>query len=674
MKTSCLRAGLFLPSSSVGLRSGLAAALMIFILVPCGMEAQMSNSSPGASAPASVAGISIIPKPSSLEVLPGAFILRADTVIVAEAGVPAEADYLAEALAPATGWKLAVCELAENSPPVESAIVLLLDPDRTDLGDEGYSLLVEAKAVTATACKPAGIFYAVQTLRQLLPPEILAPTPATGIEWKIPAVRIQDIPRFAWRGHLLDCCRHFFPVEIVKRQIDLLALHKMNRLHWHLTEDQGWRIEIKRYPKLTEVGAWRTQKDGTRYGGFYTQDEVREVVAYAASRHILVVPEIEMPGHSVAALASYPELGCTGGPYTVANNWGVFDDVYCAGNDKVFEFLENVLVEVMALFPSPYIHIGGDECPKTRWKACPKCQARIRAEGLKDEHELQSYFIKRMEKFLAKNNRRLIGWDEILEGGLAPNAIVQSWRGVKGGIAAAEDNHDVIMSPTSHCYLDYTHDAISLEKAYGFEPVPEALSPEKAKHVLGLEGNLWAEWVPDRNRLDMQVFPRLTALAEVAWTPARLREESDFLDRMKTHYRRFEVLGVNYFREGMEGSIPKDAKPVGTWQSDQMTTEGKVLEWDVTSFVDEAATYQVVIFYRRGQHAAAAQWVALDENGIEKSRDTHECWSGGIKQNVVYTLTLDAHKPGATYRLRSHLAGVGGTDTFGEIRMKKVKQ
>jgi hexosaminidase len=380
----------------------------------------------------------------------------------------------------------------------------------------------------------------------------------------IPAAQIVDQPRYRWRGMLLDCGRHFMDKAFVKRYIDLLAYHKMNVLHWHLTEDQGWRIEIKKYPKLAEISAWRkttrsselTADPQGRYGGFYSQDDVREVVEYARSRYITVVPEIEMPGHSQAALAAYPELSCTGGPFEVQTEWGIHKEVYCAGNDKTFQFLEDVLTEVVELFPSEFIHVGGDECPKDRWKACQKCQARIKAEGLKDEHELQSYFIRRMERFLNSKGRRLVGWDEILEGGLAPNATVQSWRGLKGAIAAATTGHDVVSSPTSNCYLDYAQmrmlgeptwmGYLPLERAYAFEPTPAELTEQQAKHVLGLEGNMWTEWAP-QSRVDWQVFPRLCALAEVGWSPGELRDWDDFQRRMATHYQRLDELGVTYF-------------------------------------------------------------------------------------------------------------------------------
>jgi len=358
-----------------------------------------------------------------------------------------------------------------------------------------------------------------------------------------------------------------FPVEFVKRYIDLLAMLKMNVFHWHLTEDQGWRIEIKRYPELTRIGSRRSsspvpgdpsQQDGKPYAGFYTQDEIRQVVAYAAERHVNVVPEIEMPGHSMAALASYPELGCTGGPYQVRTQWGIEEDVYCAGNEEVFEFLENVLDEVLDLFPSPFIHVGGDECPKSRWRECPKCQARIKEENLADEDELQSYFIRRIENYLSNRGRRLIGWDEILEGGLAPGATVMSWRGTEGGIRAAQSGHDVVMTPFTHCYFDYYQSEdhenepagiggyLPLETVYAYEPVPEELTPEQGEHILGAQGNVWTEYIFSPAQVEYMAYPRAIALAEVVWTPAEGRDYPDFLRRLEPYLLRLDRMGVNY--------------------------------------------------------------------------------------------------------------------------------
>ena len=510
------------------------------------------------------AKISIVPKPMEMKITGGRFELKFTTTIYAQSGsdeVKQIANYLTEQLSPATGYGLMVLDECKAKSPDDS-ILLTTKGACEGLGEEGYELIVTEKNITVRAPKPAGLFYGVQTIRQLLPAEIESKKVVPEVRWTVPCVEIKDKPRFGWRGSLLDCCRHFMTKAWVKRYIDLLAYHKMNRFHWHLTEDQGWRIEIKRYPRLTEVGAWRKtgpgalrspedgvpeEDKGKTYGGYYTQEDIKEVVAYAKSRYVMVVPEIEMPGHSVAALVAYPELSCTGGPFEVRTAWGVSTDVYCAGNDKVFEFLEDVLTEAIELFPSAYFHIGGDECPKDKWKKCPKCQQRIKAEGLENEYELQSYFIKRIEKFLLSKGRRLIGWDEILEGGLAPQATVQSWRGIKGAVAAAKSGHDTVVSPYSHCYFDYPHSRTPLKKTYSFEPIPKELTAEEAKHVLGGEGNLWTEHIPQQE-LDSWAYPRLTALAEVLWSPEELRDWEDFAGRMETHYKRFDVMGVDQHR------------------------------------------------------------------------------------------------------------------------------
>ncbi len=404
------------------------------------------------------------------------------------------------------------------------------------LPEEGYELEVHKSGVTVRASTEAGAFHALTTLRWMIPLEPLEKT-------ALPCGVIQDAPRFPHRGLLLDCCRHFMQPEFVKRMIDLLALHKMNVLHWHLTEDQGWRIEIDAYPRLTEIGAWRTEADGSTHGGFYTKDQIRDIVAYAASRHVMVIPEIELPGHSNAALAAYPWLGCTGEQMDVPHDWGVFKDIYCAGSDSTFEFLETVLDEVLELFPSTYIHIGGDEAPKVRWEACAKCQHRIAAEGLQDEHELQSWFIGRIGRYLESKGRKMIGWDEILEGGLPAGATVQSWRGMEGGRAAIAAGNDAIMSPTSHCYFDYPVESTDLEEVYGFEPVPNDV--QGTGRILGGECNMWTERAP-QDLVDSKVFPRLVAMSEVLWSQPAQRDWSNFQSRMVQHYPRLDAWGVKY--------------------------------------------------------------------------------------------------------------------------------
>jgi len=440
-----------------------------------------------------------------------------------------------------------------------------------DLPAEGYQLDIERRGITITAREEAGLFYALQSLRQLLPPAV-----ETGqgdlLGYRISAGRIIDFPRFAWRGMHLDVSRHFFSPEFIKRYIDMIALHKMNVFHWHLTDDNGWRLEIKRYPKLTSTCAWRVDREDqdwrkwspikpgepASYGGFYTQDEVREIIAYAAERQITVIPEIEMPGHSSEIFAAFPELSCSGQrlPVRPGSYWPN-EDIFCAGNDSVFTFLENIIDEVVELFPAEYIHIGGDEAAKTHWKTCPKCQARIKAEGLVDEHELQSWFVKKMEAYIVSKGKRLIGWDEILEGGLAPEATVMSWRGEAGGIAAARAGHDVIMTPTSYVYFDYYQGDpqsepqaiggnLPLKKVYEYEPIPVDLDQAHAKYVLGAQGNLWTEFVKTPEHAEYMVLPRMTALSEVLWSNPNTRNWQDFHSRLEILAQRFDVLGWHY--------------------------------------------------------------------------------------------------------------------------------
>ena len=510
----------------------------------------------------------VVPRPAHVTVQPGAFTLRAGTVIVTDRALRGLGELLGEYLFPATGLRLAVRTAA---PAGTHVISLRLDSSLARFGDEGYRLDAGPSRVAIRAYRAAGAFYGIQTLRQLFPTAILRQAKVEATAWTMPAVSIEDYPRFGWRGLLLDVARHFMPKEFVKKVIDLLALHKLNRLQLHLTDDQGWRIEIRRYPRLTQVGAWRRQTivgrpdddstkwrfDGQPHGGFYTQDDIAEIVAYARARFVTLVPEIEMPGHSQAAIAAYPELGNTSDTLPVFTAWGVDLNILNPG-DATIAFEQNVLTEVMRLFPGRWIHTGGDEAPKAQWKASPLAQARIRELGLKDEEALQGYFTRRMDEFLTSHGRRLIGWDEILEGGLAPNATVMSWRGTEGGIAAARAGHDVVMAPTSHTYFDYYQSTdttteplaiggfLPLDTVYAFEPIPAALTAAEAKRVLGGQGQLWTEYMPDAKRLEYMAFPRACALAEVLWTPREERDYVDFTRRLATHLERLAVLDVNY--------------------------------------------------------------------------------------------------------------------------------
>ncbi|MCX6926657.1 MAG: beta-N-acetylhexosaminidase [Verrucomicrobia bacterium] len=518
----------------------------------------------------------LIPLPQSIESREGAFKLQPKTRIQTDTAARETGNYLAERLGKATGYSLKV-DTSAKPQPAKGAILLTTKDAKPSLGAEGYELTVGTNSVVVRAGKSAGLFYGVQTLLQMLPTEVYAAQPVAGVDWKVPCFRIEDQPRFKWRGLLLDVARHFFTKEEVKQLVDAMALQKLNTLQLHLTDDQGWRIEIKRYPQLTQIGAWRKDAgfgldpkastaygpDG-RYGGYFTQEDIRELVAYARGRHITIVPEIEMPGHASAALAAFPELSCNGGPYTPNAEGGVFAGVYCAGKDETFEFLQNVLTEVRQLFPGAYIHIGGDEVPKDNWKKCARCQARIKELGLKNEHELQSYFVHRIEKFINGQGRNLIGWSEIREGGLAQNAVVMDWIG--GAVEAASAGHDVIMTPTGFCYLDYyqsTNHAtepksiggyLPLSKVYSLEPIPANLEPQYRAHILGAQGNLWSEYIPNFKQAEYMLFPRLCAIAEVTWSPQVARNWEDFTRRLGTQFQRFDQFGVNY-RKGTPGVI-----------------------------------------------------------------------------------------------------------------------
>lgn len=518
--------------------------------------------------------VSIIPQPVSLQVGNGSFVIDNNTTLqfnTASKDLKAAAEFFSSAIKNISGIRLPAQVKKQKS------ITLRLDIT-AGLGDEGYLLNVTPSAVSITANTKSGIVYGLQTVLQTLP------AVRTNAVLQIPVMQVKDYPRFKWRGMHLDVSRHFFSPELVKQYIDLMATYKMNTLHWHLTDDQGWRIEIKKYPRLTQVGAWRvdqtdkvwgqrpqaTEGETPTDGGYYTQEQVREIVRYAAERNITVVPEIEMPGHSAAAIASYPFLSCTQRPQLpmTGGNYQTISSNYCAGNDTVFHFLQDVLSEVINLFPSTYIHVGGDEVDKGPWKACPKCQARIKAEGLKNEEELQSYFIRRMEAFVISKKRKMIGWDEILEGGLAPEATVMSWRGEAGGIEAAKMNHDVVMTPGNPVYFDhYQGDPASeplaiggfntLKRVYDYEPVPKELNEEQAKHVLGAQANLWTEFVTTPSHVLYMVLPRMLALAEVVWSPKEAKNWSSFNERLQRHFKAFDQKEWPYSK----GNFKVDIKP-----------------------------------------------------------------------------------------------------------------
>ncbi|MFL5771560.1 MAG: beta-N-acetylhexosaminidase, partial [Flavisolibacter sp.] len=537
----------------------------------------------------------IIPQPVNIKLGTGSFTLSKKTVISARNDEDRKTAHLFnEYLEKIYGFKLDIDRQESKNYIRLVTKTFIRAPDK-----DAYSLNITKDGITIDGDTYAATFYGMQTLIQLLPTD--KKVAGSNSQLPIPFLSIQDYPRFSYRGMHLDVCRHFFPVDFVKKYIDYLAMHKMNYFHWHLTDDQGWRIEIKKYPELTSRGAYRngtvigrypgTGNDNIRYGGFYTQDEVRDIVSYAAERRITVIPEIEMPGHSSAAIAAYPWLSCfpdkptvipshpslasqQQGGKQVQETWGVFEDVYCAGKDSTFMFLEGVMDEVLSLFPSTIIHVGGDESPKANWKKCPNCQARIKALGLKDEHELQSYFIQRMEKYLNSKGRTLMGWDEILEGGLAPNAMVMSWRGEEGGIAAANQHHNVVMTPSTYIYFDYSQTKnedslviggyLPLEKVYSYNPVPKELDSSLSKFIWGAQANVWTEYMETPSKVEYMIFPRMDALSEVLWSPNEKRNWNDFEKRLRNQFRRYDLMKTNYSRAliGIRDSIYSNGKEI----------------------------------------------------------------------------------------------------------------
>ena len=496
--------------------------------------------------------IPLIPKPKSLHFTNSApFLLTNKTTLIANKHP--EATFLNAEIKSFLGF-----ELPSKASRINNTIELKINP-LLKIDVEGYQINIDQKRILIEAQSSKGVFYGIQTLTQLI-------SFYSNTKNEIPALSIQDQPKFKWRGMHLDVARHFFPKSDIKKYIDYLALYKMNVFHWHLTDDQGWRIEIKKYPKLTSIGAFRKESmvghyneqrfDGKPYGGFYTQDDIKEIVAYAKNKHITVVPEIEMPGHATAALAAYPEFSCTGGPFEVATKWGVLDDVFCP-NENTIRFLKEVLDEVLPLFPSEYIHIGGDECPKTRWQQCAKCQSLIKREGLKDEHQLQSYFISQIEKYINQKGKKIIGWDEILEGGLAPNAAVMSWRGTEGGIAAAKASHFVVMSPGSHCYFDHYQGEqkteplaiggyLPIETVYNFNPIPAELNSAESNYILGAQGNVWTEYMDSFSKVEYMAMPRMAALSEVLWGKNTTSNYDNFKNRLLLHFSLLDKMKVNY--------------------------------------------------------------------------------------------------------------------------------
>jgi len=498
--------------------------------------------------------ISIIPKPVKIVENPGKFILTKSTVIMAESALENIVNYLKILLQPATGFELQFQDISDGD-KASNTIVLKINGKLSNLGSEGYVLKVNQERIIIEGVESVGVFYGVQSLRQLLPVEIESPTVVKDKDWSVPCVEIEDYPRFKWRGFMLDVGRHFFDKTIVKKMLDLMVLHKMNTFHWHLTEDQGWRVEIKKYPKLIEIGSKRKETqlggifgkeyDGKPHEGFFTQEDIKEIVSYASERFIKVVPEIDMPGHIKSALAAYPELGCTGGPFEVSTKFGIRKDVCCVGKDSTFEFLENVLDEVMDLFPSQIIHLGGDEVPKARWKECPDCQARMNKEGIEDEKELQDYFTNRIVNFISSRGRIAMGWNQVLSDTLKEDVIGQYWMFKKKQVQEhLKKGRKIVMSDYFHTYLDYSYIMTPLRKTYLYEPVPKKLEEEKHSNVLGIETPLWTEWVESMKRFGWQTFPRFTAGAEVGWTPKRGKNFKSFKKRLNFMLARLDFLGM----------------------------------------------------------------------------------------------------------------------------------
>ena len=611
----------------------------------------------------------IIPIPIDQEITNNQFILDSFVGINASEEFQVSSSFLKNFIENGSSIEI------QNSNEIEFIQVATLKP-------EAYELNIQSEKISIRASSDVGAFYAVQSLRQLLPVGFEDGTYADS-EVAIQCLTIKDQPEFSYRGMHLDVGRHMFSVDFIKIYIDALAMLKMNTFHWHLTEDQGWRIEIKKYPKLQEVAAYRDetlvghysdqphQFDGKKYGGYYTQEEVRDIVAYAEKRFVTIIPEIEMPGHSQAAVAAYPELGCTGEPVQVAKKWGVFEEIYCP-NEFTFQFLEEVLDEVMDLFPSKYIHIGGDEAPKARWKNSEFCQDFIKKNNLRDEHGLQSYFIQRMEKYLNSKGRQIIGWDEILEGGLAPNATVMSWRGLEGAVEAAKAGHNVIITPTSHCYFNYYQSDnddeplaiggfLPLEKVYSFNPIPEELTEEEAKHVLGAQGNIWTEYMPNSDKVEYMMFPRVLALSEVVWSVPETRNYKDFVSRVENFYKRLEALGMNYANHlyEIEGELISNGKGVAYQM--QKSTEGKTIRYTLDGLEPtiNSKVYKNLLPITKSVNLKAAVFDAEEKLGTTFSQDINLHKAVGAK----ITINKESHKAYSGSGAAGLINGINGSDS-----------
>jgi hexosaminidase len=626
--------------------------------------------------------IALVPQPVHLVATGGAVVLGPHTVIVVGPGkgIQAVADMLAHRLRTATGYAVPIKPTTPRLAAAAGDILLTTAHADPSLGAEGYQLAATPTHIVIRAPQPAGLFYGTQTLRQLLPAQVESQKRVAGVAWRVPCVQIWDQPRFGVRGLMLDSSRHIQSVAFIKRTIARMAYYKLNRFHWHLTDSNGWRLEIKRYPLLTKVGAWR-QENGHTYGGFFTQAEVRQIVAYAAARFITIVPEIDMPAHSEAALAAYPALGCTPGPFHVLDIGEGTANTLCPGKPETYTFVEGVLTEVMQLFPSTIIHIGGDECPKSEWVNSPPCQALMKREGLTSEDALQNYFTRQVAAFLAAHGRRLMGWNEILQGGPLPKSvIVQQWNDPASAASAARAGNDVVCSPTGYMYFDYSNETTPLQRVYAFEPMPSGLTPAQAQHILGIEACLWTEGKTTDAIADPFLWPRVTALAEDAWSPAASRNWPDFEHRLQTGvFAHLAQMGL--------GAVPVDGHPtptevmqglldradldrgvrVGGWAPSQMSETWKTVDWDVTKSIQKPGRYTVQLNYDSGADALMVQSVTLLQNDVVVAQDTHPGRTGAVNTDRIYHFAVPTVVPGATYTLRVSLHSDGGTDSRGSL-------
>ena len=639
---------------------------------------------------------SVIPRPLNMSQKDGGFTITAQTEVIASGALDAKAEQLIGMLAPATGLRLP----HSASQPKGNCIVLELDDALTPFGKEGYVLEVTTSRISIKAPAEAGIFYGIQTLRQLLPVEIASPNVLANHEWVVPCVTIEDNPRFAWRAFMLDEARHFKGKEEVRKLLDQMSELKMNMFHWHLTDDQGWRIEIQKYPKLTSIGAkradtqiggWNSPKrSGEPHKGFYTQEEIRELVAYAAARHITIVPEIGMPGHAGAAIAAYPELGTTGEAIEVPVTFGKHLHTYNPASETTYEMLSDILEEVVSLFPGSFIHIGGDEVRFEQWTQSPEVKALMEKEGLKTMADVQIHFSNRMSQIIEAKGRRLMGWNEILgddlhgflknqtrsAASLSKQAVVHFW---KGNPALAERainaGHDVVNSWHAYSYLDYGYGGIPLGKAYHFDPVFKGLKPEFHHRVLGMGCQMWGEWISTVEKMEVQVYPRLAAFAEVGWTRLHQKDYGQFKIALSAQMKRWDLQGIGYAKVDLATVFASDffnVNTVGAWTPEKVKTEWSDLEGGTQNIITGNGSYEAILLYQKGSHGIDIRQVALYEDGKEVAIDKHEGFSGTKKTGIFYKLTVTDFNPAATYTLKARVKGSGGTDSYGEIKLRQV--